>query len=231
MRQFRSSPVAAGLGVLPAMNLNCPLCGETIVYDRSLAGRSGKCSYCQNVIRMPAVEELPEDLQEALREEEAKQQQKEKRKYSRKQQRYLKRIEKEEDTKLKEKEREKQRELDSRLASARRPVLEEQALKERYPALRFIATLNKFLAGLAVVGYLACVLIGGIVAAMFLDTATLLATIGIALSFLIPVTLFALVQWASAELILVLLDVADDVRITRLLTKRQVYGRHDSEPP
>ncbi|MFH1269101.1 MAG: hypothetical protein ABIK89_25520, partial [Planctomycetota bacterium] len=79
-----------------ATKLNCPYCGETFPYDRSLAGRSGLCSYCNKPIKVPLVEELPEELQEELRQEEAKTQEKQKRKYQRKQERYLKQIEKEE---------------------------------------------------------------------------------------------------------------------------------------
>ena len=53
------------------MKLNCPYCGETIPYEHSLAGKPAQCSYCENTIQMPTVEELPEELQVELRQEEA----------------------------------------------------------------------------------------------------------------------------------------------------------------
>jgi hypothetical protein len=211
------------------MKLNCPLCGETIPYDRSLAGRSDQCSYCENVIRMPAVEELPEELQEELRWEEAKQQQKQKRKYQRKQEQFLKEIQKEEKLKRKEEARKKQEELDQKIQAARKPVPEELAVRKRYRALRILATWNKVLAGLILLGYLGFVVLD-VIAALRGETLWpwVLAK---ALFWAIP-TLFALIMvLASGELLRVLLDIADDVRITRLLTKKQVYRNDDMNSP
>jgi len=85
------------------MNLNCPYCGETIPYDPSLAGQPVQCSYCDNAIQMPSVDELPEELREEVRREEANRQQTQQRKYQRKQQRYLREIEREEKRKVPQK--------------------------------------------------------------------------------------------------------------------------------
>jgi hypothetical protein len=223
---LRAAPFA-GLRAPTAMKLNCPLCGETLQYDRSVAGRSGQCSYCENVIRMPAVEELPEELREELRREEAKQQQKEKRKYQRKQEQFLKEIQKEEKLKLKEEARKKQEELDQKIQAARKPVPEELAVRKRYRALRVLAAWNKVLAGLILLGYLGYVIFD-VVAALRGQTLWPLVFF-MALVWAIP-TLFALITvWASGELLRVLLDIADDVRITRLLTKKQVYRDDDAK--
>jgi len=210
------------------MKLNCPYCGEKFSYDRSLAGRSVECSYCEQAIKMPTFEELPEESQEELRREEAKRQKKEKRRYLRKQEGYLKEIEKQEKQKVKEKELEKQQELEKKIASAKKPVVEELALKDRYPALRIIVILSKVVAGLVFLAYVGCVVIAAIAAAVYVDAAALPATIAIAVYLFIPTAFLVLLLWASGELILVFLDIADDVRITRLLMKKQVYRETDS---
>jgi hypothetical protein len=44
----------------------------------------------------------------------------------------------------------------------------------------------------------------------------------------VPAIFTALILWAGAEMIRLVLDVADDVRMTRLLIKRQTYA--DREP-
>ncbi|MFH1924841.1 MAG: hypothetical protein ABIP48_33745 [Planctomycetota bacterium] len=209
-----------------ATKLNCPYCGETFPYDRSLAGRSGLCSHCENPIKVPLVEELPEELQEELRREEAKRQQKQKRTYHRKQERYLKEIEKEEKLKLKQEAREKQAELEKKVESAQEPVAEELAVKKRYRALRAVAGWNKAVAGLVLLGYVASIMMGvGTALRGVLPWSWLLS---MALLLAVPATLTALTAWASGQLILVLLDMADDARITRLLMKKQAYRREDS---
>ena len=209
------------------MNLNCPLCGETIPYDRSLAGRSGQCSYCENVIRMPAVEELPEELKEELRRDEAKQQQKEQRRYLRKQDRFLKEMEKEEQLKRKEEARKKQVALDQKIQDARKPVPEELAVRKRYRGLRALAKWNRLVAAFVLLCYLGYVLMDVISALR--DPTRWSWVLGSALLLAIPTAMTVLLVWASGSLLLVLLDIADDVRITRLLTKRQVYRKDDAE--
>ena len=208
------------------MKLNCPLCGETIPYDRSLTGRSCQCSYCENVIRMPTVEELPEELQEELRREEAKQQQKQKRRYLRKQERFLKKIEKEEKLKRKEEARKKQEALDQKIQAARKPVPEELAVRKRYRGLRALAKWNKLVAAFVLLCYLGYVLMDVISA--FGDPTRWTSVLAYALLLAVPTAMTVLLVWASGSLLLVLLDIADDVRITRLLTKKQVYRKGDS---
>ena len=217
----------AGLRAPNAMKLNCPLCGETLQYDRSLAGRSGQCSYCENVIRMPTVEELPEELQEELRREEAKQQEKQKRKYLRKQERFLKEIKKEEKLKRKEEARKKQEALDQKIQAARKPVPEELAVRKRYRALRILSAWNKVLAGLILLGYLGYMMLD--VVAAFSQPILWPWVLAKALGLAIPALFAVIAVWAGGELLRVLLDMADDVRITRLLTKKQVYRDRDPE--
>jgi hypothetical protein len=209
------------------MKLNCPLCGETIPYDRSLAGRSCQCSYCENVIRMPAVEELPEELQEELRREEAKQQQKEQRRYLRKQQQFLKEMDKEEKLKRKEEERKKQQHLDQKIQAARKPVPEELAVRKRYRGLRALAKWNRLVAAFVLLCYLGYVLMDVISALR--DPTRWTSVLAYALLLAVPTAMTVLLVWASGSLLLVLLDIADDVRITRLLTKRQAYPRDDAD--
>lgn len=207
------------------MKLNCPYCGETFPYDLSLAGRSVACSYCENVIKMPLAEELPEELREELRREESKRQEKQKRTYQRKQDRFLKEIEREEKQKLQEearkKEQEKKAEQEKKIESAQKPVPEELAVKKRYRALRMVAHWNKTVAGLVLLGYLASVAMGCLTAARGVVPWSWVVASSLLLA--VPATCMTLTVWASGELILVLLDMADDARITRLLMKRQAY--------
>ena len=209
------------------MKLNCPLCGETIPYDRSLAGRSSRCSYCENVIRMPTVEELPEELKEQLRREEARQQQKQQRKYLRKQEQFLKEMAKEEKVKRKEQARKKQEKLDEKVQAAREPVPEELAVRKRYRGLRALAKWNKLVAAFVLLCYLGYVLMDVISALR--DPTRWTSVLAYALLLAIPTAMTVLLVWASGALLVVLLDIADDVRITRLLTKRQAYRKDDAE--
>jgi uncharacterized membrane protein YdbT with pleckstrin-like domain len=207
------------------MKLNCPYCGETFPYDLSLAGRSVACSYCENVIKMPLAEELPSKLQEELRREQTKKQEKQKRTYQRKQDRFLKEIEKEEKQKLEQetrnKEQQEKEEQEKKIESAQEPVVEELAVKKRYRALRMVAQWNKTVAGLVLLGYLASVAMGFLTAARGVVPWSWVAASALILA--VPATCMTLTVWASGELILVLLDMADDARITRLLMKKQAY--------
>ncbi|NQT14778.1 MAG: hypothetical protein HQ582_18635 [Planctomycetes bacterium] len=207
------------------MKLNCPYCGETFSYEISLAGRSVACSYCENVIKMPLVEELPAEAREELQREESKKQEKQKRTYQRKQDRFLKEIEKEEKLKLQQEERtkeqQKKEEQERKIESAQKPVAEELAVKKRYRALRMVARWNKAVAGLVLLGYLASVAMGALTAARGVVPWSWVAASALLLA--VPAICMTLTVWASGELILVLLDMADDARITRLLMKRQAY--------
>ncbi|OHB85594.1 MAG: hypothetical protein A2V98_25435 [Planctomycetes bacterium RBG_16_64_12] len=174
---------------------------------------------------MPSLAELPEELQEELRREEAKRQEKEKQKYLRKQERYLKEIEKQEKGEAKQKSLEEKKELAKKVEAAQKPVPEELAVRKRHRALRAIARWNKRVAALVLLGYLVSVVLGVVAAqrgvlpwSWLLHAALLLA---------VPTVFMILVVWASGELLVVFLDMADDVRITRLLAKRQAYRKND----
>ncbi len=212
------------------MNLNCPYCGETIQYDRSLSGKSVQCSYCNQVLKMPTFEELPEELREALAEQEARKQERDKRKYLRKQEQFLREMDKEEHRKRKEEEDRRQKEFEAKIASVEKPVLEEMAVKERYPALRIIAFLYKAgaVANLVLyVGFLILILIGsGYVGGPL--SWRILGVLIAAIALAVPTLFITLVQWAIAEFLLTFVDIADDVRTTRLLIKRQVYQSKES---
>jgi len=174
---------------------------------------------------MPAVEELPEELHDELRREEAKEEQKQKRKYLRKQERYLKKIEKEEKLKREREAREKQKELQTKVEAAQKPVPEELAVRKRYRALRALAKWNKLLAGLILLGYLVCVVMYAVFASR--GSAPWSWVVIGALLTAVPTAFMVLIVWASGELMQVFLDIADDVRVTRLLAKRQTYRKTD----
>jgi hypothetical protein len=211
------------------MNLNCPYCGETIPYDRSIAGRSVACSYCENAIQMPLVEALPEELQEELLHEEAKQQKKLKRKYSRKQEEYLKEVEKEEVEKRQQQEAlRRQQEMERTVEAARRPVAEEMGVGKRYRALRVLAQWNMVILGLILLGYALTVVMLYLGMARLVGVVPPLLVAGAAIFFAIPTAFFMLIVWAGGEIIRVFLDIADDVRMARLLIKKQVYRRTDT---
>lgn len=208
------------------MKLNCPYCGETIPYDSSLAGQPVRCSYCDHAIQMPSVEELPDDLREELRREEAKRHEQRKRTYRRKQDRLLREIEKEEQQKRREEAQRRQQESQKKVEAARRPVPEEMAVGKRYLALRALVRWNKLLAALILVAYVGYVVIDVIAALRGATPWSWVAMKSLLLA--VPSALGVLAVWASGEVIQVFLDIADDVRITRLLTKKQVYRKTDS---
>jgi hypothetical protein len=208
------------------MELHCPYCGESVHYDRSLAGQSTLCSYCEKVLKMPPVADLPDELQDQLRQEEAKLAERAKQKYLRKQERFLKELDREEQEKRRQEELQKQREVEEKIEAVRKPVLEELAVGDRYPALRKLTRLSKAAAWLTLVVYGVCLVIGMQYAA---DYPMLSGPINVLAVLLAAAAIFtALVLWAGAEMIRLVLDVADDVRMTRLLIKRQTYA--DREP-
>ena len=211
------------------MKLNCPYCGETIPYDLSLAGGSVECSYCEHAVRMPLVEELPEELREELRREELKRHEGQKRVYRRKQERFLKEMDQEEKEQRKQEVRQKQQALAKRVEAACRPVPEELAVRKRFRALRALIEWNRVLAGLVLLGYLAYVLMR--VVSGFQGVTSWPWVLMESLLVAIPTALSVLMVLLSGEMIQVFLDIADDVRITRLLTKRQLYGNGDSHSP
>ena len=208
------------------MNLNCPYCGETVPYDPSLAGQPVQCSYCENAIQMPSVDELPEELREELRREEAKRDDQQKRRYRRKQDRLLKEMERDEQQKQRGEARQRQQELQKKVEAARRPVPEELAVRKRYLALRALVRWNRLLSALILLGYVAYVVIDVIAALRGATPWSWVAMKSLLLA--LPTAMMVLAVWASSEVIQVFLDVADDVRITRLLTKKQVYRKKDS---
>jgi uncharacterized membrane protein YdbT with pleckstrin-like domain len=208
------------------MNLNCPYCGETIPYDASLAGRPAQCSYCENTIKMPLVEELPPELREELRREQVKRHEQQKRSYRRKQERFLKEMDKEEQQKRREEARQQQQQLHEKVKAARKPVPEELAVGKRYRALRALAKWNKLLAGLILLGCLAYVLMDVIAALRGAMPWSWLLIKSLLLA--VPTAFVVLLIWAGGEMIQAFLDIADDVRITRLLMKKRAYRDEDS---
>ena len=54
------------------MNLECPYCGESILYRPDLAGQSTRCSWCKNALKMPSEQELSAEQQEQLNRERQK---------------------------------------------------------------------------------------------------------------------------------------------------------------
>ena len=138
----------------------------------------------------------------------------------------MRKREKEEQQKRREEARRRQRELHEKAEAARRPVPEELAVRKRYLALRALVRWNKLLAALILLGYLGYV---GIDVVTAMRGATPWSWVAMkSLLVALPTALMVLAVWASGEVIQVFLDIADDVRITRLLTKKQVYRKTDS---
>ena len=56
------------------MKLKCPRCGESIPYDADRAGMAVTCTHCGTAYRMPSPDQLPEELREEYEKEVAKRQ-------------------------------------------------------------------------------------------------------------------------------------------------------------
>lgn len=208
------------------MKLTCPYCGDAIPYDRSLAGQDVLCSYCEKIIKMPLVKDLPPEMQRELRQEQVKQQEQEKRKYLRKQDRFLKELTKEEQRQLELEEQQKQRELEEQIESVQQPVVEELAVAKRYPTLRKVSKISKSAALMVLLTYAGSLLMC-IGMALFGRLSWYMVLGGVGLT-VVPTLLTILILWTSGEVIMVFLDIADDVRMTRLLVKKQTYQEPDS---
>jgi superfamily II DNA/RNA helicase len=229
------------------MKIPCPICTEKIVYDPALAGKTIQCSYCQRPLLIPPLVQLPREYQEEFRAEQERLASKQ----EKQRQKEIERQRQEQERQRQERERQKQaqewqiherermekeaqqqlrqqahqQEWASAVAEARKEVPEDRVAARSYPALRTIVALYRV--GAIGVGALALV---AIVAALInMEGHVPSVIIGIA-SVLAFAGLMILVLLLAAEAIILFVNMADDMRVTRALLKRIAYQSNAPGP-
>ncbi len=234
------------------MNLSCPHCQELIPYDPKAAGSRITCSYCKRPVLIPQFQALPPELQQEYREEVEKARKKQEAALRKQQEAEARRWQAEEDQKREEAEKvlraqqqaeehRRQQELETEKARQREvadrrreaaqkdwnarveavtnEVPEEAAVTNRYPALKSIADIVKIVTVLVII----VTFIGWGIAAINMQN----GAIGLASFFVVGI--FAALLWmfnfAIAEMILLAIDVANDLRINRFLLKAIRYNK------
>ena len=192
------------------MRLYCPHCDEAIAYDSSKAGATVSCPHCNVALKIPLPEELPKTQREQLRREQENMLARiRKRKEAKQKQRVLEQENMLARRRRKEEEEEKQRVLVA--------VTEEKVVWGRYPGLRAVAAVY---AVVSVIGFIGAVIsVVGIIAAANSDSRDVSPFV----TALVSCVFAALLCWGTSELIGLFIDVADDMRVTRLLLKRLVH--------
>jgi cation transport ATPase len=226
------------------MNLTCPYCQTSIKYNPALAGRSVTCSYCNRPLLMPHSNALPPDQQEEYRREVEKahrKQEAENRKKEEAERRRQLAEEAQEQAEADRLVRDKQRSEESRQRAAAEQerqvaeqawnarvkavmnvVPEENAVKNRYPAIQTYAGVVK---GVTIVTIFVSIL-GWLVAAAAVQSGPFAVGLFIAIA-IIDAHLW-MFNFAFAEMLLLAIDVANDLRINRYLLKAMRY--RDSAP-
>ena len=225
------------------MRLQCPRCDESVPYDAALAGKQVTCPWCKTLLRMPTPEELPEQAREEYRREVAKElakrgKQEQAAARARKQreetlQRQVKEVEsasrdeeawQEGAQKKREAEWRQEQEAaekEGKMLGDVATVPEETviAASGRYPALGAVAAAYVLFAVLNVIG-------AGAAAIAILRALGNKAPGETILPFVILLVLCffsAVFCWGASQLTTLAVDVANDLRITRLLLRRMAY--------
>ena len=215
-----------------AMNLQCPHCGEPFPYRHEQAGQPQACPSCKKPVQVPPFDKLPKALQEEYQKDlewerkdaEAKQhkqevrQQKEAARAAQQQQEAARAIQQQQRA---AEERRQQAAWDVMVQASQETTPEEAALSNRYPALGAIALLIKVVVVLAWIVWLVQFVLttgslnqardsGGVATGM---------AVGFQFLTLIPLVIGSISFWAMAEIIRLLIDVANDLRVNRFLLK------------
>jgi hypothetical protein len=232
------------------MKLPCPYCTENIVYDHNLAGKTIKCSYCQNNILMTPFDKLPPDYQQEYKDELEKIRKKQEAEQKKVEEQKRKELERQEANKRREidkafeqarkeeektQQQEKQQDWNRKVSQVKQIVPEEEIIESKifgivvtqsYPILKLFASLYR------IVGVI-CLLLGLITIIVALYSATqsglgiFFSWMSIALGFLlgsIPIL-------AIAEMIYLVVNIADDLRISKALLKHIAYFNKEPNPP
>ncbi len=237
------------------MKLTCPYCQDGLAYDPRQAGKSVVCTFCKRPVLVPQLQALPAELQEEYRQEQLKlagKREAEQRKQQEAEQRrrqaeetrrrdeadQARRREEAERLALQRQAAERQRaerdrqvrtEWNSQVQAATNMVPEEDAVKNRYPALRTIASAIKVIA----ITLIVIIGVGGSVGglATFAGGSPVIGMLTAAWAVVASVLVW-MFYFALAELILLAIDVANDIRINRLLLKGMRYHpREDAAAP
>lgn len=234
------------------MKLACPHCGDSFAFDPSLAGKTFACGYCKRPVTMPSVEQLQPDDREAYladvqkeKERAEKQRQKEEaarqaqarqealdRKRAEERRRHAEAQRKQEESAAAaaRQRAQQQAQWEARVRESQQPVPEESAVSNRFPALLAIATVAKVVTVIAVVfcvGVAALTLFGGLLGG---GGATVLGIV-VAGAWGLFAAVAWVIGWSYAEMIMMAIDVANDIRATRLLTKHLAYHPDHHQAP
>ncbi len=229
------------------MKLPCPHCQESLPYDPRLGGKTVTCTYCKRPAIVPLLQALPAEYQEEFRQELEKAHRKQEAERHKQEEAQRRQVEAEEARKqaeglqawrqqeaaeasrqraiLEQQKNAAKAEWNSKVAAATKNVPEEEAVTNRYPALQTIAAVVKVVAVVAI-GFMC---LGWIVGLVIHINAGFSEVAGVSLFVsLIAVVLGALFTWlfcfAVAEMILLQIDVANDLRTNRLLLKGIRYA-------
>ncbi len=238
------------------MKLPCPYCTENIVYDHNLAGKTIKCSYCQKNILMTPFDKLPPDYQQEYKDELEKirkKQEAEQRKIEEKRVKDLRRQELEKQQELEQQEAKKQNKIkerfdkvkkkkekrrqqlmqqdwDNKVAEAERRIPEEELIQSNY----FGIVVNRSYSVLRVIAFVNIIIgiILFIIGLFSLIIGLNEGHLGYEYGYNIFCLLFGGISLcASAEFIFLMVNIADDIRVSKALLKRIAYSSKEVNTP
>lgn len=241
------------------MNLHCPNCAHLLPYDHRLGGTTITCPSCKTSVTVPPFTSLPIETQveyrqemetarkkkekkeqDALRKEEHRKETDE-RKRGEAEQAHQRQIEKEQMQAQRNREHAlemdrweaQQAEWDGQKKLATRTVPEEDAIEARYPTLQSLASLIKVIGVVLIVimwlGWMLPLLLalgsthGG-------QGVVLMMTLLSAIPLFVVSAIVWIVFFSYAEMLLLAIDVANDVRINRFLLKGMRYAKKSDDP-
>jgi len=220
------------------------MCGDSIVYDPGKAGSTVQCSYCKQALRIPLPNELDPDsykqhMQELERERKRKVQQQQKAEARRKQEEEAKRqaamqeAEERRQTEREQREMERYhedkraqehnlREMNAEIHAVTAATPEESVPGNEYPAIDALFSIYRVVAVLCAIGAgIALVFgIGLTIDRYSQDLPGSLTPLVVGGGIAVAMLFQSLFLWATSELLQIVVQQAQDLRIIRYLLKR-----------
>lgn len=229
------------------MKIQCPRCGEKVEY---MPGATKTCTYCKVSLQLPEVDQLPESLRMQWHKERAvakakdgkrrdaeiaeEERRKEKEKRAAEQEARLaneltqmhgERLRQQEESR---KQSELQMEPNTRPPATETPSeVPGQVVADRYPGLQ---TLRNVFSAIMALCFSSAIILFAVGVVMFSghmerDQAAFVVGLAVGLS------LMAVWYWGAAEFIVLIIDLAHDVRSSRELLARLAYGDKSNTGP
>jgi len=198
------------------VRIPCPHCAELLEYSPQKAGSTVQCWHCHRPILMLPLDQLAPQCQEEYHREEERVRRKQEAEEQKRQEFERKWKLAEEQASRTQAERAANVAYAAQLDHTKRITPEESAVGNRYPALKSVAAILKFFTFLGIV----LVWVGWLMylQAKPLDPLAPSVIVAVLASFMLW-----LVGWTYAELMLLAVDVADDLRATRYFLKEMCY--------